>query len=196
VREELPRRDGRGVWQKPLVAEVFRETTGILFTSGSGHVGARQFFDFTDCYAVGQELRNDAKGAQIVGGCSSNRHSKQLQCIYYAKLDRGNEVYDFTYDHAAITTFLPYSPSEYLLQHPCELASQDQLQLEFNEKDQYDEGRYFYIERINGLEPMDFLVDYWDVSLSLSRRSPLARRSWRRPARRRIGSSANTTTRR
>jgi nucleoside phosphorylase len=150
--------------KKPLVAEVFRETTGILFTSGSGHVGAKQFFDFTDCYAVGQELRNDASGAQIVGGCSSNRHSKQLQCIYFAKLDRGSEIYDFTYDHAAITTFLPYSPSEYLLQHPFALVNQDQLQLEFNKKDQYKEGRYFYIERINGLEPMDFLVDYWDVS--------------------------------
>jgi nucleoside phosphorylase len=148
----------------PRPAEVFRETTGILFTSGSGHIGAKQFIDFTDCYAVGQELRNDANGAQIVGGCSSNRHEKQLQCIYYAKLDRGSEVYDFTYDHAAITTFLPYSPSEYLLQHPYALANQEPLQLEFNEKDQYDEGRYFYIERINGLEPMDFLVDYWDVS--------------------------------
>jgi nucleoside phosphorylase len=148
----------------PIPAEVFRETTGILFTSGSGHIGAKQFIDFTDCYAVGQELRNDANGAQIVGGCSSNRHEKQLQCIYYAKLDRGSEVYDFTYDHAAIATFLPYSPSEYLLQHPYELADRVPLQLEFNEKDQYDEGRYFYIERINGLEPMDFLVDYWDVS--------------------------------
>jgi nucleoside phosphorylase len=148
----------------PRAAEVFRETTGILFTSGSGHIGAKQFIDFTDCYAVGQELRNDASGAQIVGGCSSNRHPKQLQCIYYAKLDRGSEVYDFTYDHAAIATFLPYSPSEYLLQHPFALVNQEPLQLEFNDKDQYDEGRYFYIERINGLEPMDFLVDYWDVS--------------------------------
>jgi nucleoside phosphorylase len=148
----------------PRPADVFRETTGILFTSGSGHIGAKQFIDFTDCYAVGQELRNDADKAQIVGGCSSNRHEKQLQCIYFAKLDRGSEVYDFTYDHAAIATFLPYSPSEYLLQHPYALSDQEQLQLEFHEKDQYDEGRYFYIERINGLEPMDFLVDYWDVS--------------------------------
>jgi nucleoside phosphorylase len=148
----------------PRPAEVFRETTGILFTSGSGHIGAKQFIDFTDCYAVGQELHNDASGAQIVGGCSSNRHPKQLQCIYYAKLDRGREVYDFTYDHAAIATFLPYSPSEYLLQHPFALVDQEPLQLDFNKKDKYDEGRYFYIERINGLEPMDFLVDYWDVS--------------------------------
>jgi nucleoside phosphorylase len=148
----------------PRPAEVFRETTGILFTSGSGHIGAKQFIDFTDCYAVGQELRNDANGAQIVGGCSSNRHEKQLQCIYYAKLDRGSEVYDFTYDHAAITTLLPYSPSEYLLQHPYALADKDPLQLEFNDKDQYGEGRYFYIESINGSEPMDFLIDYWDVS--------------------------------
>jgi nucleoside phosphorylase len=148
----------------PRPAEVFRETTGILFTSGSGHIGAKQFIDFTDCYAVGQELINDATGAQIVGGCSSNRHEKQLQCIYYAKLDRGSEVYDFTYDHAAITTFLPYAPSEYLLQHPYALADKEPLQLEFNDKDQYGEGRYFYIESINGLEPMEFLVDYWDVS--------------------------------
>lgn len=148
----------------PRTAEVFRETTGILFTSGSGHIGAKQFIDFTDCYAVGQELRNDANGAQIVGGCSSNRHEKQLQCIYYGKLDRGREVYDFTYDHAAITTLLPYSPSEYRLQHPFVLADEEPLQLEFHEKDKYDQGRYFYVESINGLEPMDFLVDYWDVS--------------------------------
>lgn len=148
----------------PRPADVHRSTTGIIFTSGSGHIGAKQFIDFNDCYAVGQELRNDAGGASLVGGCSSNRNSKQFQCIYYAKLERGEEVYDFTYDHAAIVAFLPEAPSEYLLQHPYELAKEDPLALEFDHTDQYDDGRYFYIETINGRAPMEFLEDYWDVT--------------------------------
>lgn len=144
--------------------DIHRHSTGLLFTSGSGHIGARQFIDFVDCYAVGQELIVEAEEAEIVGGCSTNRHSHQLQALYFLKTDRGDDVYAYTYDHAAVFAFLPYVAADHLLQHPFDVARPEPLNLTFNPTDKHDDGRFFYIERINGQAPIDFLVEYWDVT--------------------------------
>lgn len=145
---------------------VIAETsTGLVFTSGTGHTEHRdQVIDFKDCYAVGQELLDaaDVLNAQLVGGCASNRSQAQLQCLYYSTEIAGRVQYRYTYQHAALLAFLPFARAQLLLQHPYKrIEDQKKLKLKFHEHDQYAEGRYFYIEEINGRAPIEFLTEVW-----------------------------------
>jgi hypothetical protein len=146
--------------------ETIAETsTGLIFTSGTGHTEHRdQVIDFKDCYAVGQELLDaaDLLNAQIVGGCASNRSQAQLQCLYYSTEVAGRVQYRFTYQHGAVLGFLPFARAQLILQHPYKrIEDQTKLDLKFHPHDQYADGRYFYIQEINGRAPIDFLAEVW-----------------------------------
>src|ERR1035437_6315389 len=73
-----------GVDIPPLT--VTESSVGLIFTTGSGHIESKEFIDFKDCYAVGQELVKAAAecSAQPYGGCASNAKPNQLQCLYYS----------------------------------------------------------------------------------------------------------------
>ncbi len=148
---------------EPDIPEIFDSCTGILFTTGIGHVEAKEFIDFTDSYAIGQEMMDTFESARITGGCSSNRSGNQLQCIYYSEYVNGKPNYRYTYKHGAVFTFLPYTPARFLLLHPYKNYSEDRLTLEFHPRDQYAPGRYHYVKTINGKEPVDFLSELWQL---------------------------------
>lgn len=143
---------------------VTDSSTGLLFTTGSGHIRADQAVDFKECYAIGQELvaAADDYRAHIVGGCSSNRSEKQLQCLYYSEQLGARVLYKYTYQHAAVFTLLPYTRARLDLSHPYKrVEGMDKLDLEFDPYDQYAPNRSFYVRAIDGRDPIDFLADYW-----------------------------------
>lgn len=147
-------------------ASVVASSTGLLFTSGSGHIEARKFIDFKECYAVGQELfaaANKLK-AEIIGGCASNRTPSQSQALYYSECVDGDVSYHSSHRHGAVMTFLPYARAQIELDHPYKRVDIEKLDIEFDKHDQYAPGRYFYIRKINGRSPIEFLADYWDFS--------------------------------
>lgn len=143
---------------------VADSSTGLLFTTGSGHIRADQAVDFKECYAIGQELLSaaDHYRANIVGGCASNRSAPQLQCLYYSEQLGSRVVYKYTYQHGAVFALLPYTRARLDLNHPYKrVESVPKLELEFDPHDQYAPGRSFYVRTINGRAPIDFLADYW-----------------------------------
>jgi hypothetical protein len=143
---------------------VTDSSTGLLFTTGSGHIRADQAVDFKECYAIGQELISAADDyrAHIVGGCASNRSEPQLQCLYYSEQLGARVIYKYTYQHGAVFTLLPYTRARLDLNHPYRrVEGVPKLELEFDPYDQYAPNRSFYVKRINGREPIDFLADYW-----------------------------------
>lgn len=153
-----------GVDIPPLT--VTESSIGMIFTTGSGHIEAKEFIDFKDCYAVGQELLHVAmeSGAQLFGGCASNRSSAQLQALYYSEEIGAKTHYRATFRHGAVVAFLPYTRAQAHLRHPYRHVPDGRLDIEFHPRDMYAEGRYFYVRRINGRDPVDFLADYWDYS--------------------------------
>ncbi|WP_406373565.1 toll/interleukin-1 receptor domain-containing protein [Streptomyces sp. NBC_00647] len=144
--------------------DVAESSTGIIFTSGSGHTEARQVVDFKDCFAVGQELlaAADELNAELVGGCATNRSKNQLQSLYYSDEINHRVRYKYTYQHAAVLALLPHIRARLHLNHPYKhVADQGKLKIVFHPQDQYAEGRYFYIQEINDQPPIDFLANYW-----------------------------------
>jgi hypothetical protein len=144
-------------------------TTGVLFTSGSGHVAAEEDIDFKECFALGQQLlhADEVDKPVIVGGCSSSKNTPDKphsQCLYFSVQDDRGLSYEFTYQHAATFAVLPHVRADYLLQHPFRhVDSQHRLKLAFHPKGEYQQGRYYYVESIDGIEPIDFFAHYWDV---------------------------------
>lgn len=148
---------------------VTDSSTGVLFTTGSGHIEAKQIIDFKECYAVGQELLRSADdvGAQLVGGCATNRTQPQLQCLYYSEQVGTRINYRYTYNHAAVLALLPYSRARLQLHHPYKrVEGVKKLDLSFHPRDQYEQGRYFYVRKINGRPPVEFLADYWHFTIN------------------------------
>ena len=147
--------------------DVTASSTGILLTTGSGHIRAEQAVDFKECYAIGQELLDAAEDcdAHIIGGCASNRSEPQLQTLYYSEIDGRSLHYRSTYNHAAVFCFLPYARARIELDHPYERDEDvDQLDIEFNDHDRYEPGRSFYVEQVNGEPAIDFLERHWPYS--------------------------------
>jgi TIR domain len=164
---------------------VAESSAGLIFTTGSGHielerdagrmdrdpqgtaVRPKQFVDFKDCYAVGQELLRAAResSAQLFGGCATNRTPNQLQCLYYSEEIGARTHYRSTYRHGAVVAFLPYARAQPHLRHPYRHTKVAKLDIEFHERDKYADGRYFYVRKINGRPPIEFLADYWDYSV-------------------------------
>jgi hypothetical protein len=142
-----------------------RPSTGILFTSGSGHVEASEDIDFTECYALGQELLGGlADPPHIIGGCASSKSGDYFQCLYYSQDTRDGVRYESTYQHAAVFALIPHAESRYVLQHPFQqLTPATPLDIVWDHKDKYEDGRYYYVESINGRAPVDFLAGYWKV---------------------------------
>lgn len=157
--------DSLGVEIPPLT--VTESSIGLIFTTGSGHIETQEFIDFKDCYAAGQALVKAAaeNGAQLFGGCATNRTSAQLQCLYYSEEIGARTHYRCTYRHGAVLAFLPYTRAQAHLRHPYRPLKVDQLDIEFHDRDRYAEGRCFYVRRINGQAPIDFLADYWEYSV-------------------------------
>jgi TIR domain len=145
---------------------VTDQSSGLIFTTGSGHIESKEFIDFKDCYAVGQELLASARdfGAHLFGGCSSNRTPAQSQCLYFSEDIGGLTHYRYTFRHAAVMAFLPFVRAETHLRHPYRHTKTGRLDIEFHDRDAYAEGRYFYIKRINGEAPVEFLSKYWDYT--------------------------------
>lgn len=144
--------------------DVTGTTIGILLTTGSGHIEKSQRVDFRECYAIGQELLEAAEevSATIVGGCASNRGPETLQTLYFSIVENGRTQYRSTYSHAGVFAFLPYGRARLELAHPYRRDENvDKLEIEFNTKDQYQEGRSFYVERIDGRDVIDFLAEHW-----------------------------------
>jgi len=146
---------------------VTESSIGLIFTTGSGHIEAKEFIDFKDCYAVGQELLKAAadNDAHLFGGCATNRTPAQLQCLYYSEDIGARTHYRCTFQHAAVLTFLPYTRAQAHLRHPYRHLRRERLDIEFHDRDQYADGRYFYVRRIDGRAPVDFLADYWEYSV-------------------------------
>jgi hypothetical protein len=143
---------------------VTKSSIGLIFTTGSGHIEAQEEIDFKDCYAVGQELLKAAgeHDAELYGGCATNRTQGQVQCLYYSEEIGGRTHYRCTYRHGAVLAFLPYTLARPHLMHPYRRVEKiGRLDIEFHERDQYADGRYFYVRRINGRAPIEFLADYW-----------------------------------
>lgn len=147
---------------------VTESSIGLIFTTGSGHIEAKEFIDFKDCYAVGQELKSKAADldAHLYGGCATNRTTNQLQCLYYSEEIGAKTHYRSTFRHGAVLTFLPYTRAHAHLRHPYRHVPDQRLEIEFHPRDQYADGRYFYVRRINGRAPIDFLADYWDYTVA------------------------------
>lgn len=145
--------------------QALESSSAVLFTTGSGHIEANQFIDFKDVYAVGQELFDAADEARIIGGCATNRTSGQWQCLYYSE-QKGQRIhYRYTYNHAAVLCLLPYAKASCSLRHPYRrMEDVEKLEIEFDKREQYADGRYFYIRTINGRPPVEFLADYWDFT--------------------------------
>jgi hypothetical protein len=149
---------------RPSRLAISDSSLGILFTSGSGHVEALEFIDFTDCYAIGQELVDKFDNLKVVGGCSTNRGPDLSQCIYYSYVDDTGLKYGFSYNHCAAAALLPAGSTRLFLEHPYVMADAAPLQLTFHPMNRYAPGRYFYIQTINGQNPIDFLANYWGLS--------------------------------
>jgi TIR domain-containing protein len=144
--------------------QVQDSSMGLLFTSGSGYV-TREFIDFTDCYALGQELLSDWDDARIVGGCSTNRSANQLQCIYYSITgEDGETVYHRTYSHCAAVALLPYASPRFLLLQPYSIHDDRPLRIEWDPRDAYAIGRYYHVRSINDESPVDFFSRHWGLS--------------------------------
>jgi hypothetical protein len=143
--------------------QVQDSSTGLLFTSGSGYV-TQEFIDFTDCYALGQELLTSWDDLKIVGGCSTNRTANQLQCIYYSATPGRRTQYRYTYSQFAAAALLPYASPRFLLLHPYTLYDDTPLRIEWHPAHQYAKGRYYYVRSINGVSPIDFFSPYWRLS--------------------------------
>lgn len=148
-------------------------SVGILLTSGSGHIDQQEAVDFKECYAVGQELLNEAtarhtgalkSNVEIVGGCATNRGPGLLQALYYSETIGTRTHYAYTYSHGAVMALLPYTRGRFSLQHPYKRVDIGELEVEFDPHDEYADGRYFYVKTINGKTPIDFLADYWDFT--------------------------------
>jgi hypothetical protein len=141
---------------------------GLIFTTGSGHIESKEFIDFKDCYAVGQELLKAAKvrSAQLFGGCATNRTPSQLQCLYYSEDIGPRTHYRCTFRHGAVLAFLPYTRAQPHLKHPYRHVNVDKLDLKFHPRDQYADGRCFYVRLINDRPPIEFLSDYWDYTVA------------------------------
>src|SRR4029077_9628972 len=135
-------------------------------TSGSGHIEAEDV-DFKECYAVGQELKDAAREikAQLFGGCATNKTPKQRQALYYCEEARGRIVYKCTYSHAGMVAFLPHQRAIEHIEHPYKRASAAKLDIEFHPREQYGEDRYFYVRRINGKPPIEFLEQFWEYTM-------------------------------
>jgi hypothetical protein len=148
-----------------ISAKTIADTaTGLLFTSGSGHTEAQTLIDFKECYAIGQDLLEaaDKLNAEIVGGCSSNRAKGLSQCLYYSDHIGARTSYRYTYKHAAVMCLLPYTRAQLELDHPYKrVQGRDKLLIKFHPHEQYSDGRYFYIQEIDGRPPTEFLADYW-----------------------------------
>jgi len=147
--------------------DVFGQSTGILLTTGSGHV-EKKFVEFKDCYAIGQELLDAFGDVLVVGGCATNRSAAQLQCLYYSvDLSPAERIYRFTYSHGAVFALLPYLRASVDPKHPFVLDDRaEKLDIKFHEgpESRYAKDRFFVISEINGKEPIDFWTDYWDLS--------------------------------
>ena len=143
---------------------VTQTSTGLLFTTGSGHIREDQAVDFKECYAIGQELIDAAEelDASLVGGCATNRSENQLQALYYSERVGPDIVYKLTYRHAAVFTFLPYARARLRLDHPYKRDEKlGKLKIKFNKYERYQPGRSFYVEKINGVSALDFLEEHW-----------------------------------
>lgn len=138
---------------------------GIIFTSGSGHIaGPESDVDFRDCYGVGQGLLQAARDLELTltGGCASNRIPEQSQCLYYsADTAGGGREYKATYEYGAVVALLPAAQTLVQLDHPYTRASDQRLTLTFHPHEQYSEGRYFCVRKINGRPPREFLEEHW-----------------------------------
>jgi hypothetical protein len=146
---------------------VTKSSIGFILTTGSGHIEEQEEIDFKDCYAVGQELLKAAgeHDAELYGGCATNRTPEQMQCLYYSEEIGGRTHYRCTYRHGAVLAFLPYTLARPHLMHPYRrVEKMDRLNIEFHGREQYADGRYFYIRRINGQAPVQFLANYWKYS--------------------------------
>ncbi len=144
--------------------DITTTSTGVLLTTGSGHIRAEQAVNFKECYAIGQELLEAAEehDAYIVGGCATNRSEEQLQLLYYSETVGPRLFYKSTYNHAAVFAFLPYARARLQLAHPYERDEDvGKLDITFHPLDEYEEGRSFYVEEINGQSAFDFLANYW-----------------------------------
>jgi len=146
---------------------VTESSIGLIFTTGSGHIESKEFIDFKECYAVGQELLRAAndQGAQLFGGCASNRTEHQLQCLYYSEEIGAVTHYQSTFRHGAVLTFLPYTRVQAHLRHPYRPLKTSKLDIEWHPRDRYAEGLNFYVRQINGQAPIEFLAGYWDYSV-------------------------------
>lgn len=160
LRDEVKKEHG----VEPSRLSVADSSLGILFTSGSGHVEAQEFIDFNDCYAIGQELVTQFENLKVVGGCSTNRGPDLLQCIYYSYDDGADLKYGFSYNHGAVAAMLPCGSTRLFLEHPYVMADAAPLQLTFNSKNNYEPGRNFYVQSMNGSNPIEFLATYWGFS--------------------------------
>jgi hypothetical protein len=141
---------------------ITETSMGLVFTSGSGHMDETEDVDFKECYAVGQDLLATANaiGAKLYGGCSSNK-GDDYQCLYFSEEVGGLVNYRSTYQHSALVALLPHTFAQPQLTHPYSLAPIDPLEIEFDKHDQYADGRFFLVSKINGRPVVEFLAEYW-----------------------------------
>jgi hypothetical protein len=147
---------------------VAESSVGLIFTTGSGHIESKEFIDFKECYAVGQELLRAASESevQLFGGCATNRTEQQLQCIYYSEEIGAVTHYQSTFRHGAVLTFLPYTRAQPHLRHPYRPLKTGKLDIKWHPRDAYGDGLNFYVREINGQSPIEFLAGYWDYSVA------------------------------
>lgn len=145
--------------------DISNSTTGLLFTTGVGYIENREFIDFRQAYSVGENIKLNWSHMAIVGGSSSNRAPKQLQCLYYSMAAQDHIDFRFTYKHSAVFAIMPYSPSALYAGHPYEIAEKNFLEIEFSNHEKYSDGRYFYVQSINDRDPVEFFSSLWGVSV-------------------------------
>ncbi len=138
-------------------------SVGLVFSSGSGHMDSVDDVDFKECFAVGQDLLAAANtvDAHLYGGCSTNKSREHYQCLYYSEEVAGQVRYASSYQHGAVVTLLPHTLARSHLAHPYTAAPVPPLDVKFHDREQYADGRSFFVREINGAPVEDFLKEYW-----------------------------------
>ena len=136
---------------------------GIVFSSGSGHMDSVEEVDFKECFAVGQDLlaASNTIDAHLYGGCSTNKSREHYQCLYFSEEVAGYVRYASSYRHGALVSLLPHTLARSHLAHPYTVSDVPPLDVEFDPREQYADGRAFLVRRINGEPVTAFLQQYW-----------------------------------
>lgn len=146
---------------------VYRTSTALLFSTGSGHISQRQEVSFEECFATGQELLklHRSTSAHIVGGHSSNgpEQANQAQVLFHSVPQRGGAIrYKWSDEFGAVAAFLPHMRLDVTTTHPYKAPDgREHERVTLHPKGEYSEGRRFYVSRINGNSVESFFAENW-----------------------------------